>query len=960
MSKKPVYIEKKTEKDPSLNFSLLREQGIELIQKLSGSTWTDFNTHDPGVTILEQLCFAITDLAYRTESPIEDILADMHGRIDRADNSFFNKEQILTTNPVTINDFRKAILDDLADEVENVQLEPLLSAYSPEYVKGLYRIVVQVNEAAAEKIRQNPQYEQSVASRVQDSFLSHRNLSEDCVRAIKVLRPLNIDIKAEIIINEHVLPEEVLATIYNKVDHALSPHIRRYTEQELLDKGLSIEEIYCGPLLKHGIIPDSELKPLKKEIDPSELIRAISQVEGVLYVKSLLINDDKSTGLGKPYVLPEDSFPLLVVEPQRLQIKLFTDKYELTIKESVFFNLFSKLHELSHKRLTIIKDTNAAQIHKGTYRNLEEYDSLQNYFPVVYGIGRDGLSDSEPEDRKAKAKQLKAYLIFFEQVLANYLSQLANVSKLFSPDPGGKAGTYFYQGLYNVPGIREIIKPFTDHAVGELAKDWKDFTEDDNNRYMQILGMEQETNTEYKERKNRIFDHLLARFNKSLSEYPVVLYNSLYGSNDFEKRTDLILKWKSGILRNFTEIDRNRIKAFNYRQKDGYMSGFEKKMLMLLNIQEHRQKLLSGVFSENNIELSAGVKAKAGQRADLSDTDEAQSQDADLNIFLTKSNMEAMSRKGELQKPEGRLDDAYVFRNQTLDVLKYGIRIANYRIAPDPSDASQMVILYKAPGDKQWKVISRHPNQEVAMRALNRLIRSLKNISLKSEGFYLVEHLLLRPEANQKAYGYKFYAAKDQVLFENGEWLSFEEREQAIAALIAEAKKDPEEGQASAASPYTYKVHRQHGGPVSIKAGEIHSGEKFSAEKELRALRDNFALFENDQKSFYPCFEMTSKLPDGQVIREDFFNFRMTVVFPSWPARFQDMDFRRFTEDLLRLNAPAHLRLEFMWLGLGPTKNFEELYFSWLDMFSESRSYQERGRLTGQLITFLRGDKFTA
>ena len=40
----------------------LREMGIEEIQKLSGKIWTDFNLHDPGVTILEQLCYALTDL----------------------------------------------------------------------------------------------------------------------------------------------------------------------------------------------------------------------------------------------------------------------------------------------------------------------------------------------------------------------------------------------------------------------------------------------------------------------------------------------------------------------------------------------------------------------------------------------------------------------------------------------------------------------------------------------------------------------------------------------------------------------------------------------------------------------------------------------------------------------------------------------------------------------------------
>ena len=58
----------------SMDYEYLRKKGIEFAQTLSGKTWTDYNEHDPGVTILEQLCFAMTDLGYRTNFSIEDIL----------------------------------------------------------------------------------------------------------------------------------------------------------------------------------------------------------------------------------------------------------------------------------------------------------------------------------------------------------------------------------------------------------------------------------------------------------------------------------------------------------------------------------------------------------------------------------------------------------------------------------------------------------------------------------------------------------------------------------------------------------------------------------------------------------------------------------------------------------------------------------------------------------------------
>ncbi len=99
-------IELNTESD-DLDFENLRLLAIELVQKYSASIWTDYNLHDPGVTILEALCFALTDLAYRTNFPISDILTKQNGTIDYNDQSFYTIDQILATNPANLNDLKK-------------------------------------------------------------------------------------------------------------------------------------------------------------------------------------------------------------------------------------------------------------------------------------------------------------------------------------------------------------------------------------------------------------------------------------------------------------------------------------------------------------------------------------------------------------------------------------------------------------------------------------------------------------------------------------------------------------------------------------------------------------------------------------------------------------------------------------------------------------------------------------
>ncbi len=106
---------------PARDFARLRRDGIGFIEKLGSRWWTDYNVHDPGITILEALCYAITDLAYRIDWKIEDILTPSAASADPLqpypNQAFFSARQILTVNPVTPDDFRRLLID--LDKVRN-------------------------------------------------------------------------------------------------------------------------------------------------------------------------------------------------------------------------------------------------------------------------------------------------------------------------------------------------------------------------------------------------------------------------------------------------------------------------------------------------------------------------------------------------------------------------------------------------------------------------------------------------------------------------------------------------------------------------------------------------------------------------------------------------------------------------------------------------------------------------
>ncbi len=95
---------------PYEDFFELRRKGIGYIEQMGSRWWTDYNLHDPGITILEALCYAITDLSYRTGWEMKDLLMQKDGKT--AENqSFFTAKEILTISPLTPNDYRKLLID---------------------------------------------------------------------------------------------------------------------------------------------------------------------------------------------------------------------------------------------------------------------------------------------------------------------------------------------------------------------------------------------------------------------------------------------------------------------------------------------------------------------------------------------------------------------------------------------------------------------------------------------------------------------------------------------------------------------------------------------------------------------------------------------------------------------------------------------------------------------------------
>lgn len=122
----------------SQDFSFLRTEGLQLLQRIAGSSWTNHNLHDPGITLLEAGCYALTEMGLRLGMDIADLVAsDTSGY----QQPFFTAARILPSAPVTIHDISKQLAGHPL--VHNAWVYPSLSAPA-----GRYSVLLELTNEA--------------------------------------------------------------------------------------------------------------------------------------------------------------------------------------------------------------------------------------------------------------------------------------------------------------------------------------------------------------------------------------------------------------------------------------------------------------------------------------------------------------------------------------------------------------------------------------------------------------------------------------------------------------------------------------------------------------------------------------------------------------------------------------------------------------------------------------------
>ncbi|RUT67876.1 hypothetical protein D0817_24070 [Flavobacterium cupreum] len=570
---------------PSQDFTFLKGEAMDYVQKHIGSEWTNFNPSDPGMTIVDQFCYALTELGYCTDFSVADILTGPDGKMEMEDQ-FYQPYEILTTAPYTVDDYKKYLIDGV-DNIDNVTILCYSDNVFP--FNKVYQVYLYIDPAITD-----PAEISGLCKSAYYLLNKSRNLGEIFNTPIALL-PVDCWIDTKIVLEKDADPSTVLQELQTSIRSYIFSKVTQSGYNTLKQNGYTAEEIYDGPQLANGWILTYSLTDKKDTVQGIDLVPIIAAVNGVASVSGVQLYQNQVPVA----VLQSQISEILAIDVmasfQNQKLSLNANGKELPA--DTFGALRSNMDHFS-ETLACINVTTRPKVPKSSFRDINSYYSIQNTFPHQYGIGDDTLEDASQPVQVAQARQLKGYLTLFDQILANQFSQLANVSQLFSfknslcgapsdeetfyavkdkyqqkhleyPVPYKMfSPSYFYQSLYTVPHIKPLLKDNTafnyssgnESPAEQLEKSWFEYQQDPYNPY--IFGLmkimeEEKTNLD---RRNNLLDHLLARHGESPKLIDAIIHDTVYTG---DKRKDRIIL-KSLYLQNLGLLSYNRQKAYNF------------------------------------------------------------------------------------------------------------------------------------------------------------------------------------------------------------------------------------------------------------------------------------------------------------------------------------------------------------------------------------------------------------
>lgn len=502
----PLAISARKPDDPVLDWAALVDEGRASLAAMSAGGWTDFNVHDPGITMLELVAYALTDLGYRTRHPMADLLAGSAPLLGPAES--------LTTRAVTLDDMRRLGLD--VTGVRNLWIEPGQALglklrhtpgagdlsferdapgnAEPVTLAGVHRVLI-------EKSSREDMASAEVARDVAERLHAERNLGED-FEAFVVLDPQSVVVAADLEIDNPGRVEAIMLDLFARLDAYVSPEAERQTVLGLRGAGISSDVIYDGPMLDRGVIAaGTDAGGRRRVLHLSDVVAALASAPGVRAPRRVRIGSalDETDAPAVAWSLPIGDHRTPGLDLRASRIRLLSGgavALDSSQRPDLVQRYGDNLRAQAGLDLAAMADEG---VPAGRDRRLADYRPLRFDMPAAYGVKPGTLSNRASDERKAAASQLRAYLMLLDGILAGGFAQLAGAASLLAADGAGRS--YFAELPEVVTGEPALLPTLFDDTA------------------MQAL-VEPDGSTAALDRRNRFLGHLLARFGEAAPTVP--------------------------------------------------------------------------------------------------------------------------------------------------------------------------------------------------------------------------------------------------------------------------------------------------------------------------------------------------------------------------------------------------------------------------------------------------------
>lgn len=388
-------------------YTQLQEKALKNIQRLAGNVWTDYNLHDPGVTLLDALNYGLLEADYRLGFSLPDYLVREGSGFFPRRHALYSPSEIFPVNPVTETDYRKLFVSNI-EELSDVRV-----IVHPE--SGTYDFMLDVWSDTSETRRKQ------IIKEVYSLYHSHRNLCEN-VGTVRFLEYDVLYLCAGIEADDSVEANQLMARIFFEVQEFLRAGIRFQRVDDLLAEGRTPDEILDGPEQGRMVVDEASLCTDWSEYDVSWLYQKLRAMPGVNRVSSLYFmngTDEMRGNLQRKSIF--QGYALADLGNKGHQVQLIRRNQPVPVLwDDVQRRLYAMRSILYGVQNRTTDKAVLDSVPEGTYRAVFSHYPLLNDLPGCY--------------QRSIDKQTGEYLNIFDHAIEELLGELKSLPFWMVPD----------------------------------------------------------------------------------------------------------------------------------------------------------------------------------------------------------------------------------------------------------------------------------------------------------------------------------------------------------------------------------------------------------------------------------------------------------------------------------------------------------------------------------------------